>query len=536
MPVSTLFVAGRQQFMDNGGKPLVGGNLYVGQADQDPKLTTIQVYADRGLTIPIPQPIGLDEYGRTIVPVWIGQSYSYLIETAGGIQYDSGQRVDVIDIEALIATEISELAASLDAGYFNLIVNGGMLVNTGDAAPSLTSSYQESEVRTVYGLATTVTAGTLQQGESATFGATARHLAFSGLSQSSTGAHIACQFRIPGEEAACLSSKEATFSVLSDHDVGSDINYRIIVSRANALNDFSALTVIDTSADQPVSSGVATPLSFTVADMGDCSNGVAITVQVFTGQVTSKIVRFADAQMEIGAIATAFQTLGFEAARAALDYQRFAKNYTDQRIEDFAQRDPASPWLNGIGAIATLTSGSGNWTVPAGVYRVKYTVTAPGGGGGGRGAGAANGSDATNTTFNSTIIAVGGKGGATTSIAGPVGGAATGGTVNIPGGGGEAGDGGSVGKSGGASFWGGGGGACGSASNGLAADAYGAGGGGAHGASAAACSGSAGGTCIGILSVTPGDLIPYVIGTVGAGGAGEQTGGDGADGIIVLEY
>ena len=45
-----------------------------------------------------------------------------------------------------------------------------------------------------------------------------------------------------------------------------------------------------------------------------------------------------------------------------------------------AQRSTGAPWLNGIRAIATLTSGSGNWTVPAGVYRVK--ATAIGGGGG----------------------------------------------------------------------------------------------------------------------------------------------------------
>jgi len=71
-----------------------------------------------------------------------------------------------------------------------------------------------------------------------------------------------------------------------------------------------------------------------------------------------------------------------------------------------AQRGTGAPWLNGIGAMTAITSGSGNWTVPDGVYRIKVTATG-GGGGGGNGS---SGTDGTDTTF-STLTAGGGKAG-----------------------------------------------------------------------------------------------------------------------------
>ena len=54
----------------------------------------------------------------------------------------------------------------------------------------------------------------------------------------------------------------------------------------------------------------------------------------------------------------------------------------DTNPVSIAQRGTGAPWLNGVGAIATLTSGSGNYTVPAGVYRLKVTCVGGGGGGG----------------------------------------------------------------------------------------------------------------------------------------------------------
>jgi len=164
-----------------------------------------------------------------------------------------------------------------------------------------------------------------------------------------------------------------------------------------------------------------------------------------------------------------------------------------------AQRGPSAPWLNGVGAITSIASGSGNWTVPAGVYRIK--VTAVGGGGGGNG----SASGGSNTTF-STITG----GGGLSAASGGGGGSASGGDVNISGSSDTT-------SAGGGFFFAGSGGvsAIGCSGKGGGAGLDGAGGGGA-------------GTAIKVFSVEPGDLLAY---SVGASGGGSAT-----RGIIIIEY
>ena len=177
----------------------------------------------------------------------------------------------------------------------------------------------------------------------------------------------------------------------------------------------------------------------------------------------------------------------------------------DTNPVSIAQRGTGAPWLNGVGAIEAITTGSGNWTVPDGVYRIKVTAV----GGGGEGGGVSSGVNGSNTTF-STITASGGLGGGGGAPAGGgAGGTATGGDANIQGFSGQsststAGD--HNPGAGGCSF-------CGPVGHG----GYGGIGGG----------GGGGGTAIKVFSVEPGDLISY---SVGAGG------GNGTDGIIIIEY
>ena len=163
-----------------------------------------------------------------------------------------------------------------------------------------------------------------------------------------------------------------------------------------------------------------------------------------------------------------------------------------------AQRGTDAPWLNGIGAIEAITSGSGNWTVPDEVYRIK--VTAVGGGG--------DASAGTSTTFGSIT---GGGGGAHTNTIASNGGSASGGDVNIAGGSGDAQE------------------------NNFAVDltvyadgGYSAVGGGVgrgvrHSTSThgSLTGGGGGGTAIKVFSVEPGDLIAYSVG---------------GNGIIIIEY
>lgn len=168
----------------------------------------------------------------------------------------------------------------------------------------------------------------------------------------------------------------------------------------------------------------------------------------------------------------------------------------DTNPVSIAQRGPSAPWLNGVGAIASITSGSGNWEVPEGVYRIK--VTAVGQGANATQPGATTGED---TTFG-TVTAGGGH------ITG-AGGTATGGDVNIDGHDAQEVSSSTIALGGSSAF----GGQYGLGAGAAGGPVYYAGGGGA--------------TAIKIMSVEPGDLIAYSVGDSAFAGG---------DGIIILEY
>lgn len=189
-----------------------------------------------------------------------------------------------------------------------------------------------------------------------------------------------------------------------------------------------------------------------------------------------------------------------------------------------AQRGSGAPWNNGIGAMTVYTSGSGNFTVPDGVYRIKARIVGGGGGGyGSSGTPTAGG----NTTF-STLTANGGAAG--TAGTANSGGTASGGDINIAGQ-----DGGTFDTSADLYYQGGGDSAMGSGGRPSGAGkGYGAGGG-ARNVSAGTdvTGGAGGGYCEKIFTVAPGDLIAY---SVGAAGTPGLNAGAGTAGIIIIEY
>ena len=205
--------------------------------------------------------------------------------------------------------------------------------------------------------------------------------------------------------------------------------------------------------------------------------------------------------------ATSYTTLDSDDLGANKILRAATMSALDSNPVAIAQRGTDAPWLNGVGAITALTSGSGNWTVPAGVYRIK--VIAVGGGGGGSGGGGVGGAGGT-TTF-STMTANGGSGSSSGN-----GGSATGGDINI------------AGTSGFFSTAGVGG-------NSILAN-IGRGGFGAQVTTNPG--GGGGGTCIKVFSVEPGDTLSYSVGVGGSAGnaGGGNAGQAGSSGIIIIEY
>lgn len=528
------------------GTLLPGGSVQFYAADTS---TPLAVYSDPELTVSLGSFINADAFG--LLPDFhlaAGTQYKMVAYDAiGGAGGDGAVKWtcdDVFSLDSHLDARLDDLESAIGVLSFgrNSVLNAGCSVKNLDAdgdviaAPSVSSTLKESQSKAVYAQSN-YTSGTATIGYSTDVESGA-YMAITGYSSIFSDSFARGLFTVSSGEASRLINAQATARIKVWHNCGSAKNATITVAVLNARDGApDTYTIVGSSSPVSVPDQEWTEIEFTVPGMGNCSNGIVIFATIVGGVVTSKEFRFTSAMIGEGGVLPAFSETDPGIAKGALNALTFAERYANNEIAQFAQRDAGSPWLNGIGAITTYTSGSGNWTVPAGVYRVKYTVTGGGGGGGGRDGGGP-GSDGGDSTLNGTITAGGGIGGSNSNPAdaGPPGGAAAGGDINIPGGGGAAGTGLSTGTVGGASYWGGGGAGCGPASNGIDAGAYGAGGGGAQGASGAAASGSAGGTCIGVLSVTPGQLIPYSVGAGGAGGTGTRTGGAGKDGIIVLEY
>lgn len=203
--------------------------------------------------------------------------------------------------------------------------------------------------------------------------------------------------------------------------------------------------------------------------------------------------------------------------------------------------------FNPLPTVQRFSSGSSNYTTPAGVTYFKVKMVGGGGGGGGSGSGGGTGATGGNTTFGSSLItANGGLGGVTAGWAG-IGGTATVSApaiqlVAVSGGGGGPAFGSSVsGAMGGNSILGGGGAAQLGGSAGIAgATNTGGGGGGAPIAVAAftGAGGGAGGGVEAIIVPTAGQVFAYAVGAGGTGGtAGTsgQVGGAGGSGVIIVE-
>lgn len=217
------------------------------------------------------------------------------------------------------------------------------------------------------------------------------------------------------------------------------------------------------------------------------------------------------------------------------------------------------------GAIAPtvqrFVSGSGTYTLPAGVVYISVKMAGGGGGGGGSSATGGNGGTGTASTFGTSLLvanpgtggfsanttASGGVGGTSSLGTGPIGDAFSGGN----GGGGQVGSTGvfTSGGMGGSNFLGGGGAGGGSGpvstagTPGIAGAANTGAGGGGGGAPSNNFSGSGGGAGGGVRAIISGVTLvssfSYTVGTGGSAGTGGtgSVGGAGASGSIeVIEY
>jgi len=178
-----------------------------------------------------------------------------------------------------------------------------------------------------YGMATgtAVSAGTFNNIATANCGSNG--YAFKFIAVTLTGAGVLnFRYRMEAKDAARLKNKTATFRCQVYQDTGGAINYTIYVRKADAADNFAAVTAVSNSGAISVPNATPTSLPYLAIAMGDCSNGVEIEISVAAGAITTKNFEFAEVQLELGSVATPFEVRPF-AQELALCQRYYEKSY-----------------------------------------------------------------------------------------------------------------------------------------------------------------------------------------------------------------
>jgi len=192
----------------------------------------------------------------------------------------------------------------------NFIINGCAQVNQRVTPYTLVKDTYGICADRFYGMATgtAVTAGTLTHNISggASVGRTGFAFKFSNVTITGTGI-IYFRYRMEAKDAVKFNGVNASFSAQVRHDVGSAIDYTIYIRKANAEDNFAAVTAISNDTAQSVESGTNTEIKYEAIAMGSCGNGIEIEVAVECGAITTKNFWFAEMQFEHGDVATGFE-------------------------------------------------------------------------------------------------------------------------------------------------------------------------------------------------------------------------------------
>lgn len=134
---------------------------------------------------------------------------------------------------------------------------------------------------------TTVDAGVLTQTTTANVGITGFAHKFSAVTVTGTGV-IYHRTRIESKDAKAFKNQLASLGVKVYHDKGSAITYTLFVRKANAEDNFAAVTEISNDGGTSVLNTTSTELKFEGVSMGDCSNGIEVELKIECGAITTK--------------------------------------------------------------------------------------------------------------------------------------------------------------------------------------------------------------------------------------------------------
>lgn len=210
--------------------------------------------------------------------------------------------------------EVTGLQAALDAlgarpdtaGLRNAVTNGCCRVSH-RAAKALSGSWQSGEVDLIAVRADgTPGAGQIRRA------AGVSALSPSGYAcqvQGTTlgeGGAVWWRHRIEAADAARFQGGPAVLGARFWHDTGAAVDVTVTLNRADAADDFSAVTAI-ASGTTAVADAVNADLTLAVADMGACQTGIEILIRAACGAVTARSFYLGALQLEPGTVRTAFE-------------------------------------------------------------------------------------------------------------------------------------------------------------------------------------------------------------------------------------
>lgn len=110
-----------------------------------------------------------------------------------------------------------------------------------------------------------------------------------------TGAHI-FRTQIESRNVNCLNGREFIAGARIYHNIGSDTDFRIVIQKADALDDFTTVTTLFTGSTVTCPSGAYTSVSVTgTFGSTDCTNGLRMRIeQVTSNTAASKEIRIGD--------------------------------------------------------------------------------------------------------------------------------------------------------------------------------------------------------------------------------------------------
>jgi hypothetical protein len=206
----------------------------------------------------------------------------------------------------------------------NYIVNGNCKVAQHSALTLVKDVYGIGQVDRFAGMATgtAVSAGTLIY--SAFSGK--EYIKFNQVTITGTG-QLYLRHRIEAQDSEVFVNQKGSFSCNIQHSIGSSMNVTVFVRKANAANNFSAVTAIANSSAISVPNSTETTIRFEDVSMGDCSNGIEIELKLEPGAITTKDFLIRNLQFELGSIATQFvmEPLAETLAKCKRFYQKLGK-------------------------------------------------------------------------------------------------------------------------------------------------------------------------------------------------------------------